>query len=84
MAKELRKRMAAQTDKLEVFNKEKKNNQAQMKNIITEMKNTLKSVSSRLNNTEEQISGLEDRVVEITKAEHRKEKNTSNPNSTIH
>ena len=47
--------MAAQTDKLEVFNKEKKNNQAQMKNIITEMKNTLKSVSSRLNNTEEWI-----------------------------
>lgn len=27
MAKELRKRMAAKTDKLEVFNKEKKNNQ---------------------------------------------------------
>lgn len=47
MAKELRKRMAAKTDKLEVFNKEKKNNQTD-KNIITEMKNTVKSISSTL------------------------------------
>ena len=38
------------------------------------MKNTLEGINSRLDDTEEQISELEDRLVEITKAEEKKEK----------
>ena len=48
--------MDAQSEKLEVFNKEFKNiknNQREMKDTITEMKNTLEGISSRLNDTEE-------------------------------
>ena len=45
MIQELRKRMDAQSEKLqEIFNKElenTKNNQTELKNTITEMKNTL-------------------------------------------
>ena len=46
-----------------------------MMNIITEMTNILEGINSRINDTEEQISKLEGRVVEITKAEQKKEKN---------
>ena len=49
--KELRRRMDAQSEKLEVSKKELeniKNNQTEMKNMITEMKNTLKGINSRL------------------------------------
>ena len=36
--------MAAQNEKLEVFNKEKIKSNTEMKNTITEMKNTLKGI----------------------------------------
>ena len=66
MVKQLGRRMDAQSEKLEVFNKELENikdNQTETKNTITEMKNTLEGFSSRLNDAEEQISELEDRAV---------------------
>ena len=56
MMKVLERKMDAQSEKLEVFNKEFKNiknNQREMKDTITEMKNTLEGISSRLNDTEE-------------------------------
>ena len=76
MIKELRRRMDAQSEKLEVVNKELeniKNNQTETKNTISEMKNTLEGINSTLNDTDEQISELEDRVVEITATEQKKE-----------
>ena len=75
--KDLARRMDAQSEKSEVFNKELeniKNNQTEMKNTITEMKNTLEGINSRLNDSEEYISELEDKVVEITTTEQKKEK----------
>ena len=45
-----------------------------MKNTIIEIKHTLEEIKG-LYDTEEQISKLEDRVVEITLAEKKKEKN---------
>ena len=77
MTKEPGKRMDAQSENLEVFNKELeniKNNQTEMNNTITEMENTLEGINSILNDTEEWISELENRVVEITDAEQEKEK----------
>ena len=77
MIKELRKRMDAQSEKLEVLNKELeniKNNKTELKNTTTEMKNTLEGINSRLNEAEEQISELEDRMVEFTAVEQNKEK----------
>ena len=44
-----------------------------MKNAITEIKNTLEGINSRLDDTKERISEQEDRIVEITKAEQKKE-----------
>ena len=38
------------------------------------MKNTLESRNSRLGDIEKCISNLEDRMIEITKSEHQKEK----------
>ena len=38
------------------------------------MKNSLEGINSRLNDTREQISELEDRIVDITEAEQKKEK----------
>ena len=76
MSKELRRRMDAESKKLEVFNKELeniKNNQTEMKNTITEMKNTLEGINRRLNDLEERISELEDKMVEITAEEQKKE-----------
>ena len=52
--KKLRRRMDAQSRKLQLFNKDlenTKNNQTEMKNIITEVKNTLEHTNSRLNDT---------------------------------
>ena len=75
MIKELGKQMDAQSEMLEVFNKELeniKNNRTEMKNTITEMKNTLEGINSRLNDTGEWFSELEDRVVEISDAEGKK------------
>ena len=77
MIQELRRRMDAQSKKLEVFNidlENIKNNQMEMKNTMTEIKNTLEGINGRLNNIEEWISELEDRVVEITDGEQKKEK----------
>ena len=64
MIQEFRKRMDAQSGKLqEVFNKELeniKNNQTGLKKI-TEMKNTLERINSRINEAEQRISELEDK-----------------------
>ena len=52
MIKEFRRRMNAQSDNLEVFNKELeniKNNQTEMKITLTEIKNTLETINSKLN-----------------------------------
>ena len=76
MIKELRRRMDAQSEELEVFKKELENIKMKMKNTITEKKNTPEGVNSRLNDTEEWISELEDREVAITDAEQKKEKGT--------
>ena len=75
--KELGRRMDAQSETLEILNKElenTKNNEAEMKNTITELKKYKERNKRRLNHTEEWISELEDRVVEITDAKLKKEK----------
>ena len=59
------------------FNKdleEVKSKQTMMNNTINEIKNTLEGINSRISETEERISDLEDKTVEITTAEHNKEK----------
>ena len=53
---------------------ELKRKQAMMNNTINEAKNTLEGINSRKTEEEEQISDLEDKIVEITTAEHNKEK----------
>ena len=61
----------------ETFNKdlkELKSKQTMMKNSINEIKNSLQGIDSRIAEAEEQISDLEDKIVEITAAEHNKEK----------
>ena len=45
-----------------------------MNNITTEIKNTLEGINSRITEAEKRISELEDRMVEITAAEHNKQK----------
>ena len=45
-----------------------------MNNTINEIKNSLEGINSRITGAEEQISDLEDKTVEITTAEHNKEK----------
>ena len=45
-----------------------------MNNTITEMKNTLEGINRRITEAEERINDLEDRTVDITAAEHNKEK----------
>ena len=76
MFKELRRRLNEQSKKLEVFNKSYKiQRRTKKKKLrITEMKNTLEGINSRLDDTEEWISKLEDRILEITQAGQRKEK----------
>ena len=77
MIKELRRRMDAQSEKLEVFNKELeniKNNKTELTNTITEMKNALEGINSRLNEADEWISELEYRVVEISTTKQKEEK----------
>ena len=78
MIQDLRKRMEAQTEKIqEMFNKdleELKNKQTEMNNTITEMKNTLEGINSRITEVEEQITDLEDKIVEITTIEENNEK----------
>ena len=77
MNQELRKRMDAQSEKLqEVFNKELENiksDQTELKNTITKMKNTLEGISSRINEAE-QIGELEERMVESTATEQNEGK----------
>ena len=51
-----------------------KKNQIQLKTIITKIKNILQGIWSGLDDTEGQISELEDKVIEIIKVEHKKEK----------
>ena len=56
MIKELRWRMDARNEKLEVFNKELENikkNKTEVKNTITEIKNTLEGVNIKLGDTED-------------------------------
>ena len=76
MIQDLRKRMVAQTEKIqEMFNKELEDSKnKQMNSTISEMKNTLVGINSRINEGEEQISKLEDRMVEITAVEQNKER----------
>ena len=45
-----------------------------MNNTIYEIKNSLEGINSRITEVEEWISDLEDKIVEITTAEHNKEK----------
>lgn len=54
--------------------KNTKKNQIQLKTIITKIKNILEGIRSGLDDTEGQISELEDKVIEIIKVEHKKEK----------
>ena len=54
--------------------KELKNKQTVMNNKIKEIKNTLEGINNRITEAEEWISDLEDKIVEITTAEHNKEK----------
>ena len=45
-----------------------------MNNTINEIKNSLEGINSRIAKAEEWISDMEDKIVEITTAEHNKEK----------
>ena len=45
-----------------------------MNNAITEIKSTLEGTNSRITEAEERISEVKDRMVEINKAEKKKEK----------
>ena len=46
-----------------------------MNNAITEIKITLEGTNSRITEAEDRISDMEDRMVEISEAEKKKEKN---------
>ena len=85
MIQDLGKRTEAKIEKMqEMFNRDIRRikeqtpirfkEQTEMNNTITVMKNTLEGINSRLNDTREQISELEDRIVDITEAEQKKEK----------
>ena len=80
MIKELGRKM---DEHRETFNKELgdiKKNQGELRNTITEIKNTPEyGIDSRLEDTEEWSRELENRVLEITEAEHKKEKHTKTP-----
>ena len=61
----------------ENFNKELEelnSKQTVMKNTIKEIKSSLEGINRRITRAEERISDLEDKRVEITTAEHNKEK----------
>ena len=61
----------------ETFNKdteELKGKQTVMNNTINEIKNSLEGTNSRIFEAEERISDLEDKIVEVSTAEHNKEK----------
>ena len=45
-----------------------------MNNTLNETKNTKEGINSRITETEQQITDLEDKILEITTAEHNKEK----------
>ena len=47
-----------------------------MNNVITEIKSTLEETNSRTTEAEYSISEVEDRLLEINKAERKKEKRT--------
>ena len=76
MIQDLRKRIDAQSKKIQEFlNKELKNinNQTDLKNKITGMKTVVEGINSRINETEEWLSEL-DRMVEITGMEQNQVK----------
>ena len=54
-----------------------------MKNAITEIKNTLEETKSRITESEELISELEDRTVDITEAQHNKEKRVKSSGDSL-
>ena len=61
----------------EMFNKdleELKSKRTVMNNTINEIKNSLQGINSRITEAEERRSDLEDKIVEITTAEQKKEK----------
>ena len=63
--------------KKRLFNKDLeklKSKQTMMNNTINEIKNSLEVINSRITEAEKRISDLEDKIVEITTAEHTKEK----------
>ena len=45
-----------------------------MNNTINEIKNPIDRINSRITGADERISDLEDKIVEMTTAEHNKEK----------
>ena len=45
-----------------------------MNSTINEIKNSLEGINSRITEAEQQVSDLEDKILEITAAEHNKEK----------
>ena len=76
MIQDLRKRIDAQSKKIQEFlNKEFKNinNQTDLKNKITGMKTVVEGINSRINETEEWLSEL-DRMVEINGMEQNQVK----------
>ena len=61
----------------EMFNKgleELKSKQTMMNNTINEILKSLKGINSRITEAEEWKSDLKDKILEITMAEHNKEK----------
>ena len=81
MIQDLRKRIEAQTEKIQkkkkMFKKELedlKSKQTEVNNTITEMKNILEGINNRINEAEKQISEPEDILLKITAMEQNKEK----------
>ena len=73
MIQNLRNRMEKIQETFKKDLEELKSKQTMM-NTINEIKNSLEGINSRITEAEEQISDLEDKIVEITTAEHNKEK----------
>ena len=62
---------------------ELKSKQTVMNNTINEIKNSLEGINSRITEAEERISDLEVKIVEITTAEHNKEKRMKRTEDTL-
>ena len=54
-----------------------------MNNTINEIKNSLEGINSRIIEAEERIRDLEDKIVEITTAQHNKEKRMKRIEDTL-